>query len=430
MKKIKLYIIALLSIAAYACNSKQESKQATIQPSEAVLISNNGADASCPYLTNDPLGNPVLCWTEEQEESFVLKLATFEKEEGKFSKPITVTPSLGTRIHAESMNKVAFKADGTIVAVYATKSVHKDNRHAGFLWYTLSTDKGKSWSSPHYLHSDTLPMHSRSFFDIATLPDGEVGAVWLDGRFRKEGKGSSLFFAKTENGKGFGPDKQIGAGTCECCRTALFVSETNQIHVAYRDIIDDSIRDIVQQVSSDNGSTFSAPKRISVDNWEINACPHSGPSLAQNKAGLQAVWFTAGGGPGVYLATSPDNGQSFNRREKLSATARHPQLTTLSNGKLAIAWEEPKHTVIQSALLNDADQDHQGIHQNSSAGSGIVLQIRDSNAALFTDKVTDEQVNATYPVLAAVKNDQVLLAWVQETAGESSVYYKVSKTSR
>src|SRR5690606_14561702 len=152
--------------------------------------------------------------------------------------------------------------------------------------------------------------------------------------------------------------------------------------------------------------------------------------LAQNKAGLQAVWFTAGGGPGVYLATSPDNGQSFSSREKLSATARHPQLTTLSNGKLAIAWEEPKHIVIKDALLNDADQDHQGMHQNSSAGSNIVLQIRDSNAALFTDKVTDEQANATYPVLAAVENDQVLLAWVQETAGESSVYYKVSKTSR
>lgn len=428
MKKIKLYISALLLIFAYACHSSQERGNSVQQALEAVLISAENEQASSPYFTKDNKGNPVLCWTEAQDSSFVLKYATYEKKNGKLSEPVTVTPSLGTREHAESMNKIAFKSDGTIVAVYATKPFNKENPYAGFLWYTISTDQGKTWALPQYLHTDTLPNHSRSFFDLTTLPDGEVGAVWLDGRLRQEGKGSALFFAKTEKGKGFGQDKPIGEGTCECCRTVLFVSPTNQIHLAYRDIIDNNIRDIVQQVSSDNGTTFTKAKRISVDNWEINACPHSGPSLAQNKAGLQAVWFTAGGGSGVYLTTSPDNGQTFNRREKISATARHPQMAALSNGKLAIAWEELKQTIAKGEVLSH--NHHHEMQDKTSGGSNIILQVRDNNAALFTRKITDQAVDATYPVLMPLENDHILLAWTQSVAGKSSVYYKVSKTER
>src|SRR5690606_26476941 len=108
---------------------------------------------------------------------------------------------------------------------------------------TESHDGGAQWSSPRYLHvGDTTRGLGRSFFDVARLPDGEVGAIWLDSRYR--GAGSALMFAKTEGKAGFVKDKVVDTGTCECCRTELKVTENGDIHMFYRKIWQDSVRDI------------------------------------------------------------------------------------------------------------------------------------------------------------------------------------------
>src|SRR5690606_16666982 len=208
---------------------------------------------------------------------------------------------------------------------------------------------------------------------LATLRDGEVGAVWLDGRYGKTYKGSALFFAKTMEQEGFGEDKNIGESTCECCRTDLYVDRENNINIVYRDILNDSIRDIVHQYSTDNGTTFSDPRRISHDNWIINGCPHTGPSLASNSQGLHAVWFTAGGTPGIYMTSTGDRGKTFSVRNRISDKARHPQMAALSDDSLVLVWDE-----VQSEL---SDPVHAGMHQEGAhaapvGGSKIVLQIR------------------------------------------------------
>lgn len=424
--KITQYIILTLALTLTACHEKNEKASAVVQAETAFLVSGEGAYASSPYFTEDPVGNPVLCWTARQneQEAFVLKFSTFMPEKGRFGKTITVTPSVGTREHAESMNKMAFKADGTIVAVYAKKHATKAHPYAGYLYYTTSTDQGKSWTSPRFLHSDTLPTYGRSYFDLATLSDGEVGAIWLDGRFGDKDKGSALFFAKTAAKGGFGMDRQIGESTCECCRTDLFIDEAGDIHIAYRDILNGEIRDMVQQVSTDNGLTFSEPVRISRDNWQINACPHSGPTLAANKAGLQAAWFTAGGGPGVYFATSKDNGNSFGIRKKVSTTARHPQLIALNGGKTALAWDEPlREEEDRVEAMRHGHQHHQ--RTDEAAGSRIVLQIRDSNDAILTQPITPEGEVASNPVLTALGNKEILIAWTEKEGNKTVVKYRL-----
>jgi len=49
---------------------------------------------------------------------------------------VVVESSKGYRAHDESMSKIAFKNDGTIIAVFSKRTPHKDNRFAGALFYT------------------------------------------------------------------------------------------------------------------------------------------------------------------------------------------------------------------------------------------------------------------------------------------------------
>lgn len=420
--KTNSILTAFLLFVLGSCNGSKETNEKTPDQEEAMMVSDPSANAANPYLTQDHLGQPVLCWTEElsKEEGFVLNYRVFDPEKAAFGDILTVTPSSGTAAHPENMNKVAFRSDGTAVAVFSKKHPTKENRFAGSLFYTQSMDGGSSWTTAKLLHSDSSKSVGRGYFDLATLPDGEVGAVWLDGRYGKESKGSALFFAKTTRHEGFGQDKDIGESTCECCRTDLYVDAENNLNIVYRDILNDSIRDIVHQYSADNGATFSEPRRISHDNWILHGCPHTGPSLAGTSEGLYAVWFTAGGAPGVYLTSTYDLGQTFMARNKVSDHARHPQMAALPDDRLMLVWDE-----IQDEGPKPV---HAGIHQGGehagpANGSKIILQIRNGNSVLATSILSAPDANASYPVLSLVES-KALIAWAQETGGKSSIYYQ------
>lgn len=343
-----LYLVLSIGLFLQACNGREHYLEKEGNNNAASRLTAANVEAAAPYFTNDQQGNVVLCWTEkiDEQQGYILKYAVYHPEEKQFTEAIEVLPSKGTIAHPESMNKVAFKKDGTVVAMYAIKHASKENPFAGSIFYTLSADQGKSWTTAAYLHSNTLPVYGRSFFDMTTLPDGEVGAIWLDGRFAEADSGSALFFAKTEKGKGFGIDKQIAQSTCECCRTDIYVDTQDLIHIAYRDIlfssavVGEQVRDIAHIISKDNGQSFSQIQRISADNWAIDGCPHTGPSLASNKAGLHAAWFTAGRQPGLYYTFAEENFSG--NIQLLSKSGRHPQLLALSGDQLVIVWEEIK----------------------------------------------------------------------------------------
>ncbi|HYH55918.1 MAG TPA: hypothetical protein VD772_04865, partial [Anseongella sp.] len=232
-KNIFIYTGLLSAVLMAGCHEKP-----ALQP-ESKALTAKGSEATDPYITRDHQGRPVLCWTEKTpgEGRYVLKYAVFDPGKEEFGPAVSVRPSTGTKTSAESANKVAFKSDGSIVALFSRRFEDPENRFAGGILYSLSPDQGKSWSAARYLHSDTLHRYGRGFFDICTLPDGEVGAVWLDGRFGEADTGSAIFFARTEKGAGFGADKVIGQSTCECCRTDILTDSAGMIHIAYRDIL-------------------------------------------------------------------------------------------------------------------------------------------------------------------------------------------------
>jgi hypothetical protein len=366
---------------------------------DAIVMSHNKAQA--PYLAQDHEGNTVLCWTEtdsETGENFLL-YAIADKGASAFSSPIKVTPSKSTSFHDESMNKVAFTASGNVVAVYELKFPSEKNKYAGKIMYTISKDQGATWSEATCLHTDTSDNVSRSFFDIVTMPDGEVGAVWLDGRHKNTPIGTGLFFTKTVNGNSFAKDTLIAETVCQCCRTTLVTDEKGAIHIAYRDIVSDTIRDMFYISSLDTGKGFSVPQRISADNWKIDGCPHTGPDLVQNKNGLHFTWFTAGGGTGIFYSNSKD-GKTFSKREILGTDARHPQIAAIGE-TVAIVWD-------------------QAVQKPTQVNNKIMLHLRPFGLSSQTKKLTPESKNAFFPVIA-VHREKLVVAYTVQDGDDSSV---------
>src|SRR5690606_32150686 len=107
----------------------------------------------------------------------------------------------------------------------------------------------------------------------------------------------------------------------------------------------------------------------------------TGPSLASTSTALHAVWFTAGGAPGIYITNTMDQGQTFSLRNKISGKARHPQMAALPDDRLVLVWDEMQNEISGPV--------HAGMHQGeghvtSPGGSKIVLQIRKGPAVVDT----------------------------------------------
>ena len=293
-------------------------------------------------------------------------------------------------------------------------------------------DGGETWTSEKYLHpGDTTRGLSRSFFDLVTLADGEIGAVWLDSRLTANREdGSTLFFSKTVGDSGFLTDQAIDSGTCECCRTNLFVSENGDIHVLYRDIRSDSIRDISHVISHDNGRTFTDPSRISRDNWVIFGCPHTGPSMGETKKGLSVVWFTMGSSPGVYQTQYDRSAQSYSERALVTRDGTHPQVLTTEDGASIYLWEEADAGSGQAHSMS-----HEGpvatisMNELSSPKSVIKAQVWHSGTPIREHWISRADQFSTVPVGIPLPDGYMGIAWLQKNEdGSRSVRYRRMKS--
>lgn len=310
-------------------------------------VSDTTRNASCTYLTRDASGKVVLSWVEQREgeETGMLYYAVSPDDGKTFPAGKPVPTAQGILPHGENIPRMIFRPNGEVIAMFGIQSNDPRNKYAGKVLYTISPDGGGTWQPAVPLVTDSAGYDQR-YFDMAVLPSGEAVAIWLDNRKLVKNEGSTLYIATTGATPGFHQERPVVQTVCQCCRTALYVDAQGGLHAAFRDIIQDTIRDMVHIFSKDGGETFTPPVRISADNWAINGCPHTGPAMVRNANGLHFAWFTMGGGEGVFYCQSPDNGITYSRKENISAlpTAKHPQLAVLAKGDLALVWDEAADT--------------------------------------------------------------------------------------
>jgi hypothetical protein len=399
---VKNFITIVLIFSLWACNNDESSL--AIIPGEATLV--DTLPGRCPYLTNDAEGNIVISWVRTNIDSGSVFCYAVSADKGhSFGKTIVIPSSDNIQPHSENLPKIVFKPSGEIIALWGAANPVADNKYSGLVFYSQSFDGGLSWAERKKLVEDTAGYDQR-YYDVALMPNGEAAIIWLDNRKTINQEGSSLYFATTTGRAGFDKGKMISQGCCQCCRTDLFVDHHANIHVLYRGIIKDSIRDMVHSVSVDGGKSFSFPRLISNDNWVIRGCPHTGPAMTENKDGLHFTWFTGGVNKGCFYTRSADNGNNFSHWELISPAGSHPQVMSFPNGTLVVAWDE-------------------SVSVDNKYYKRIGLQARTSGGEKSQAFVTDDTLSASYPVIVTAGEQRCVLTYTIKKEGRDYIMYRL-----
>jgi hypothetical protein len=228
---------------------------------------------------------------------------------GAWSTPRTIAERDDFFINWADFPSVVEDAKGILFAHWLQKS--GKGVYAYDVRMASSADGGATWSAPFVLNRDGKQAE-HGFVSLAPLPNGGVGATWLDGRRMVEGKEEgdmTIRYAAVEAKGTIGSDVELDARTCECCTTGMAVPSNGPV-IVYRDRSADEIRDIA--VVRKTATGWTKPRLLHADNWKIAGCPVNGPQIDASGNNVAVAWFTAPKEQGrVFLAFSGDGGATF-----------------------------------------------------------------------------------------------------------------------
>ncbi len=348
-------VLVLLGVLVVGCSrstptsSSQNAPRPTAAAGPALTIrasdSPANGDSREPdlYATED--GRIILSWVEKiGEKRYALRTAA--RDASGWSEARTVAEGENWFVNWADFPSVIALHDGSLAAHWLVK------RGTGTYAYDVniarSKDGGKTWSKPVVPHLDgTKTEHG--FVSLIPLPDGRVGAIWLDGRNLKDVKDEDEHTALSESmtlryaaidaeGK-LSDEAQLDDRVCECCQTSAALTSEGAIAV-YRDRSPAEVRDIYSVRARGDGS-WESPRPVRADNWEINGCPVNGPSVAADGRRVAVAWFTgANDAPKVNLAFSEDAGATFAGPIQVDdgeATGR-VDIVLLPDGSALVCW--------------------------------------------------------------------------------------------
>lgn len=263
-----------------------------------------------------------------------------------FSEPIAVTPG-PTNLDwgPDARARIVVDPKGGLVVTFA---IFQDRNFNGRAFFSRSNDHGASFGKPRPITTDST---SQRFETAAVDPStGRVFAVWLDKRnvakARAAGKsypGAALAYAWEDGEAGFGPTSIALDNSCECCRLGVAFAGPGKPAMVFRNIFPGSVRDHGVITFKDE-KTPGPVRRVSADEWKIEACPHHGPSLAILPDGSYHVaWFTDGSArKGLFYARAESGDTPFGAPRALSTPRRQPARPyLLANGTaLHLVWKE------------------------------------------------------------------------------------------
>ena len=285
-----------------------------------------------------------IVWAAHQEGGHVL-VSRSEDLGRSWSKPVRVTvDEEGTDPSGEARPKVATGKDGEIYVTW-TRPLRKP--YTGEIRFSRSLDGGQSFSAPLTVHADRQEI-THGFDAIGLNRSGQIFIAWIDKRDRAAAgavdagayRGAAVYFAVSDDrGASFRGDYKLAEHSCECCRLALLPRNDDSVLALWRQVFAPNIRDHALAAMYPDGRA-GALQRATFDDWRIDACPHHGPSLAQDaQERLHAVWFTqAPGRAGVYYGRLRADGVDAQRRVGGEA-AEHADLAIIGQ-RVAVAWKE------------------------------------------------------------------------------------------
>lgn len=351
-------------------------------------------DVHSPTVALDPTGARTFVAWVAGDSAYDVMLARGTGS-GKFSAPVRVNSvPRDAAPHAQAPAQVAVGPGGNVYVLWQNNTEIAGRRFpASDLRFARSTDGGHTFEPTIFVNDDAggAPA-SHTFHNLAVAEDGTVYVSWIDGRANAESSegghashgmaavtarpdvstagdaaarpgvaeaaggatapapaGPQIRVARsTDGGRTFEPSVVVAEGACPCCRTALAVAGGN-VFVAWRDVAEGSIRDVVVARSRDGGRSWSAPTAVHADGWRIDGCPHAGPALATTTDGrVHVAWYT--GAPdraGIHYATADSTLAFGPPRALLTGEWVPPSLVALTGvgGDVIAAWDDRRAEV-------------------------------------------------------------------------------------
>ena len=173
--------------------------------------------------------------------------------------------------------------------------------YAGDIRFAASPDAGASWSVPvtvqQYIPENGQPVSHRHPV-VTEDGNGLLYVAWIDRRDVERAKvkgethpGASAYYAVSDNGgKSWRGDYQLSNATCDCCRLALQTGSDGVPVAFWRQVFANSERDHALARLTPDGRNLTLA-RATQDQWQVEACPDHGPSLALTGQTRHAVWF-------------------------------------------------------------------------------------------------------------------------------------------
>lgn len=263
-----------------------------------------------------------------------------------FAEPVVVNPVPEDAEHnGENRPKIVINGD----EVYVSWTLKTSPRFTGEIRFSRSTDEGRSFAPPRTINDDNLFAGHR-FESLYQTESGHLYLTWIDKRdlqasidAGEDYSGAAVYYAvSTDGGASFSQNYRVANHSCECCRIAIAPRGEDSIAILWRQIFGVTTRDHAIAVLTPDGE-MQDMHRASYDNWQIDACPHHGPTMVSGRDSndYHMSWFSNGDlHQGVYYGRfSFTDGRPHAVREvDASPGAGHPYLAMLDD-TLHLIWK-------------------------------------------------------------------------------------------
>jgi hypothetical protein len=195
-----------------------------------------------------------------------------------------------------------------------------------------SADGGRTWELGGQVN-DVADSAREGLHAMAASPTGDICCVWLDLRNRRtEIMGSISKDGGATWGQNFLVYKSPDGSVCECCHPSVAYDREGVLHVMWRNSLAGA-RDMYVASSPDGGQSFRAAEKLGQGTWPLKACPMDGGSFAFTAANeLATVWRRD---KTIYLT------EAGNSQERSLGQGEQPTIACGKNG-LFIVWLEKR----------------------------------------------------------------------------------------
>lgn len=359
-------------------------------------------------LADEENGRLWMSWmVQHRPDSASLWMAELDAERGEWQPPQLVTAGNHMFVNWADYPHLTLrdKTPGVLYLQIADPS-------APYAYHVMWKEPGKEAVR---IHEDTSATE-HGFVSTASLPNGQMGTVWLDGQKYAGAEGGhddhghssgemTLQFRPVSDKGELLPALELDGRTCDCCNTAM-VGTSNGAVAFYRDRTEDEIRDIYYLRYQDG--KWSEPKPLHNDNWEMRACPVNGPAADAQGDQVAAAWFTgADGNNKVNARFSPDGGQSWG--PVLIADSLQPMgrvgIKLMEGGSALLSWLNKEGQLVVQQLQPQGAMGEPNILADSlsSRKSGFpqLVRLKDKVYVAWTNPEPYTQVQLMEGTLAS-----------------------------